>query len=357
MSESDKEKTLTALRDLLETCKAALSALRATTAYEQAGTQEITSVLRNDAISIHRLVYSNTTRLSIALGKPPPSYDVALVPIKDLNTEVGQLVSCASLFSSHSLRREIAWAAEETIQALSGLSKHFLDTCQKGITDEAYLAKTGAVHEAVRKAERVSENEFAAFTKTWASNGESIKDSLSEVKQLLEEQPDDDKLDEEDGWDDALGQSMPKLSETEIERVKKLFPLFRFTTLLHDKVLSDHISHLKLSKIPEDKISNHLNSLLTFSNSILMGNDDLASALYAPQDLDNIRECVGIVMGIVHDFDRELGITKTKTNLTPDELAETLECLTLGQNNESMKWFQKCLQQIDKFHAGLSLDG
>lgn len=213
-----------ALETLSKTCQGVHSALRAATFYGQVeGAKEIASTLRNDAISIQRLIYSNTTRLSIALGKPPLSYDAALVSIKDLDTEVGQLVSCVSLIGSGILRREIAWAAEETVQALLNLSQHFSDKCQRGVMDEEYLAKTGAVHEAVRKAEDVSEDEYAAFAKTWKLNSEGLKDSLDEVKQMLEEEDSGDtELDKNDGWDDALGDSLPKLSGEELTRVKKV---------------------------------------------------------------------------------------------------------------------------------------
>lgn len=87
-----------------------------------------------------------------------------------------------------------------------------------------------------------------------------------------------------------------------------------------------------------------------------MSNDDLASALSAPQDVDNIRECADLVMGVVHDLDVELGITDI-TNPTANQLAKRLKDLSLGSNDgSSAKWFQKCLQQIRKIYDTLSLD-
>lgn len=222
---------------MAEICETGLDTLRATTANEQTKTKPIMSILRKDTVSIQKLIYTNTTRLSLVLGKPPPSYKAALEPIKDLSTEVGQLVSCISLFSSGILRHEVFWAADGTIQALFGLAKHFLDKCSKDIVDEEYLARTGAVHEAVRKAEEVSQNEFAAFVKSWKLNGEALKDSLDEVKQMLEEKNTvDDECDIKDDWDEVLGGSATNLSDKELERAKKVeadyYGVPRFLTIL-----------------------------------------------------------------------------------------------------------------------------
>lgn len=354
MTESDKDKALAALKGLAEICKTGLDTLRATTANEQSETKSLMSILRKDTISIQKMIYTNTTRLSLVLGKSPPSYKAALEPINDLSTEVGQLLSCISLFSSGILRQEVFWAADGTVQALFSLAKHFVDKCSKDIVDEEYLAKTGAVHEAVRKAEEVSRDEYAAFVKSWKLNGEALKDSLDEVNQMLEEKGTvDDESGIKDDWDEILGGSTTKLSDKEMERVKKLYPLFRFTTLFHDKLLSNYIPHIKYSEDSEETTL-PLRSLITFSNSLLVANDDLASALYAPQDMDNINECIDLVKELVNDFDADFGITNTGS--ASDELAAQLRSLSLDDSSESTKWFRKCLQQIRRLFDTLSLN-
>lgn len=118
-------------------------------------------------------------------------------------------------------------------------------------------------------------------------------------------------------------------------------------------MLSDYVPHIKYSEDSEETTP-PLRSLITFSSSLLVANDDLASALYAPQDLENIKECIDLVMGLVNDFDDDLGITNTSS--APDELAARLRSLSLDDSSESTKWFRRCLQQIRKLFETLSLD-
>lgn len=118
-------------------------------------------------------------------------------------------------------------------------------------------------------------------------------------------------------------------------------------------MLSDYIPHIKYSEDSEETTP-PMRSLITFSNSLLVANDDLASALYAPQDMDNIKECTDLVMGLINNLDEDFGITNTSS--TPDELAARLRSLSLDDSSESTKWFRRCLQQIRKLFETLSLD-
>jgi hypothetical protein len=176
-------------------------------------------------LSLHRLIHTSTTRLSVSLGKPPPSYPIALVPLKDLTSNVSQLASCASSLPPGALRKEAVWAAEETVQALDALVQYFDSRCRQGETvGNEYLAKTGAVHDAVEKAEKMSRDEAEAVAKAWRTNGESLEDSLKEVKEMMEDAEDEAEEQDEfdDGWDE-LGEGFGgKLKPEEMERVKKV---------------------------------------------------------------------------------------------------------------------------------------
>lgn len=215
---------------MTETCKAALSAL-ADLSRSTAGDNTIpVDVLRKDYVSINRLIYGTTSKLSVALGKPPPSYALAPPPIKELSEQAGQLVSCTSTFPQGVLRKEAVWAAEETVQALDALAKHFLSNCALEDTathGDDYLTTTGAVHAAVEKAVKISDSEREAIAKAWKANAEGLSDSLGDVKEMMEEQgKKGDNEDEEDGfddgWDEFGKEFQKKLSPEERERVAKV---------------------------------------------------------------------------------------------------------------------------------------
>lgn len=183
-------------------------------------------ILRKDALSIHRLIHTSTTRLSVALGKPPPSYPIALVQLKELTAQVGQLTSCVSSFSPGILRKEAVWSAEETIQALEALVKNFESKCQLNESqprNEEYLAKMGTVHDAVKKAQNLSLDEKEAIAKAWQVNKDGLNDSFAEVKEMMKDTRVEDEEDAfDDGWDELGGNFQKKLSMEERERVKKV---------------------------------------------------------------------------------------------------------------------------------------
>lgn len=209
---------------LAETCRLALDSLAKLARNPVNTTSAPVRVLRQDALSLHRLIHTTTTRLSVSLGKPPPSYPIAQVPLQDLKSQVEQLASCTCSFPRGVLRKEAIWAAEETILALESLVQYFESQCRRDeIKGEAYLAKTGAIHDAVVKAETMSKDETEAIIKAWKQNAEGLEDSLREVKEMMEEK-EVEESDEGggDGWDE-LGEGFgDKLSAEEMQRVKQV---------------------------------------------------------------------------------------------------------------------------------------
>ena len=212
------------LASLVQTCKSALVSITTLTSDSSNTNSSPVEVLRKDALSLHRLIHASTTRLSVSLGKPPPSYPLAQVPLRDLTSQVAQLTSCTCSFPPGILRREAIWAAEETIRALEALVQHFEKQCLQNETNrDEYLAKTGVVHEAVMKAEKLSSDETEAITKVWKLNGESLDDSLQEVKQMMEERGvENPEEDGSDGWDELGEEFGRKLNLEEMQRVKQV---------------------------------------------------------------------------------------------------------------------------------------
>lgn len=209
----------------MEICKSALGSMATLTPDTSNAQSASVEVLRKDALSLHRLIHTSTTRLSVSLGKLPPSYALAQVPLKDLAYQVSQLTSCTCSFPLSILRKEAVRAAEETIRALESLAQHFEKQCRGDDTSaDEYLAKTGVVHDAVMRAEKLSSDETEAIAKVWRLNGESLEDSLREVKEMMEEKDveNTDENESSDGWDELGEEFGRKLNSEEMQRVKQV---------------------------------------------------------------------------------------------------------------------------------------
>lgn len=90
---------------------------------------------------------------------------------------------------------------------------------------------------------------------------------------------------------------------------------------------------------------------MTFSNSLLVGIDDLASSLYAPQDVEVIVDAARLVHELTQDLDRELGATDANS----DKAAEELAGLSLGSGSQSSNWFKTCFSHINTVYNNLVL--
>jgi len=228
---------------LSHTCALSIAALDA-----KRDVQELPlSTLRADFISILSVIYSNTTKLSIALNPASPTYSAALTPLKDLTTYSSTLASNASSFLSnvhgralttevHSTARGVFTALQELVHAhLSLLADHAskdddavaVSKSSSKNGNDTYLAKTAVVHELITqaKAEKhprgLSKTNLIAVRKRWREHSEIIADAVETLE--AEGSPSDgDDEDFDDGWDDPdLGLIMPgKLSPEQVELAK-----------------------------------------------------------------------------------------------------------------------------------------
>lgn len=126
--------------------------------------------MHTDFISLLSVIFSNTN-LSIALDSSQPTYSAALIPPKDLITHSSTLASNASSFlpNAHcrSLTTEVHSTARDVLVALQDLvythlsllanpsNKHDAVAVSKSSPkngNDAYLIKTGVVHELVTQA-------------------------------------------------------------------------------------------------------------------------------------------------------------------------------------------------------------
>jgi hypothetical protein len=203
------------------------------------------SSLRTDFISLLSLIYSNTTKLSIALNPSNPTYSAALAPLKDLITHVAMLASNASLYlpnvHGRALFAEVHSTAKSVIMALQELAHaHLFLLANPASKDgavaasskdkkDAYLAKTAIVHELITQAKAedhpqgISRTNLIAVRKRWREHSEIIADAAATLEietSLPDSEGDGDDFD--DGWDDPdLGLIVPgKLSPEQAELAK-----------------------------------------------------------------------------------------------------------------------------------------
>lgn len=229
------------LQSVSATCDAALAALKdldsTTSAPEGQNARAVTlKTLLSDFSSLLTLLYQSTTKLAIALKPSSPTYAAALTPLKELRTNIDALASCSCSIEAErfgkALTREARWATEDVVNALQQLFAVFLNEAGRSGTDtKAYLAKTGAVHEAIERARGVSHSNREAVRKRWTSDIDGLEDCVNEV---LESTNDGDGVredEEDDGWDDLdIGGSLkgdaPKPTVDEMERLNSVCILF-----------------------------------------------------------------------------------------------------------------------------------
>lgn len=190
---------LVVLRVASETCTVALSALadKSTTRFVDIDSEASIDVRLQDFGSLLSLLYHNTTKLGIALKQSSPTYEASITPAKDLAAHIDALASCACSIDcdrhGRALAREIRWAAEEIISALATLLRLYTDNAETTVVDDtsggstSYLAKTGAVHEAVDRARGVARSNREAVRRRWEIVLGGVNDCEREVEDVAEE--------------------------------------------------------------------------------------------------------------------------------------------------------------------------
>ena len=205
------------------------------------------STLRTDFISLLSVIYSNTTKLSITLNPSKPTYSAALTPLKDLITHSSTLASNASSFlpnvhgralttEVHSTARNVLAALQELVHThLSLLANPSSKDDAVAVSrsspkngNDAYLAKTGVVHELITQAKAedhpqgLSRTDLIAVRNRWQEHSEIIADAATTLENEASPYDGDDDGDFDDGWDDPeLGFTMPgKLSPEQVELAK-----------------------------------------------------------------------------------------------------------------------------------------
>lgn len=221
---------------LAQTCALSIAAIRTNSPTQQLPL----SSLFPDFTSVLIVIYSNTTKLSIALNPSNPTYSATAIPLKDLIIYSSTLASNASSFlpnvHGRTLTAEVHSKATDILTALQDLAHAHLSLLTKsaGKDDAAistsksasdfYLAKTGVVHELITQAwaPSFSRNNLIAVRKRWREHSDLVADAERILEIEADPPDDDDETDDDfdDGWGDISDPG--KQSPEQVELAKKV---------------------------------------------------------------------------------------------------------------------------------------
>jgi cyclin-D1-binding protein 1 len=229
---------------LVQTCALSIAAIRTNSTAQQLPL----SSLRTDFLSLLSVIYSNTTKLSIALNPSSPAYSATAIPLKDLITHSSTLASNASSFlpnvHGRALTAEVHATAIDVLTAVQDLAHAHLSLLIKSASkddaaisnsktaSDTYLAKTGVVHELIAQAKAdhpqgLSRTNLIAVRKRWREHSDLVADAAA-VLEIEADPPDDDDDDDDenndddfdDGWGDISDPG--KQSPEQVELAKKV---------------------------------------------------------------------------------------------------------------------------------------
>ncbi|KAN0137256.1 hypothetical protein V8E53_004966 [Lactarius tabidus] len=142
------------------------------------------TTLRTDFLSILSIIYSNTTKLSIALNPSTPTYSAAIRSLKDLTAHASTLTSNAYLFlpSVHSVAQSVLTGLENLARAHLSLIARVPTKGDATSGTEEYISKTAVVHELVAQAKAadtqgLSRSNLVAVRKRWLEHSEAVSDA------------------------------------------------------------------------------------------------------------------------------------------------------------------------------------
>ncbi|KAI0306581.1 hypothetical protein B0F90DRAFT_1665833 [Multifurca ochricompacta] len=270
------------------------------------------STLRFDFISLLSVLYSNTTKLSIALNPSNPTYSAAITPLKDLIIHSSTLASNASYFlpnvhgraltaEVHSTAKSILTALQDLVHAHHSLLISLANNDGDSVPEkETYLSKTAIVHELITQAKAdqpqgLSTSNLIAVRKRWREHSDIIADAekMLEIEAFPSDHPDDDGFD--DGWGDPeldLGGS-DKQSPEQIELAKRILVVVQRTSALFNDICSTLLLPLRSSgqASPPNVL---FDDLLDSAPPLVAAVDELATQIYdtpdVPSHLDEGRD-------------------------------------------------------------------
>jgi len=378
------------LKAVTELCQASSNALENISGSPSTTEPDLTKI-HTDFLSLLSLIYHIVTKLALALNPAEPAFSAAIPPLEDLVKHLNAVTSCASLFTAtfgSTLRTEVVGLTLDVLQAAKGFADHCV-LIAGGETPPSklkatHLYLTGSLHELIdrsRGTDGLSEDNLQAVRKKWSQDRSVLEDGYRELSELLTSDgagidPLDEDLDDEDGF---ILDSAPLTTE-EVERVKKVCiqpsassinlskiqvqRLIRVTNLFHERVCVDLLkpSALKAASSSPNFISN-LDQISRQSSRFVSTTDDVISCLHSPQDPKAISVSLQSLGEVVTTSQTLLNQGCFLPKPKEQSLESQMESITVGapkrdqkKVKDSGKWFDTCLDQIDKLQVSLSAE-
>ena len=378
------------LKTVSAACQASFSALENIPSSPSPSEPDFTKI-HADFLSLLSLIYHITTKLALALNPTEPTFSAAISPLDDLVVYTNAITSCASLFTTtfgSTLRNEVVGLTLDVLQATKG----FIDHCvliTGGATPPlklkpTHLYLTGSVHELIDhsrgSAGGLSRNNLEAVRKKWSQDRSVLEDGYRELSEILTSGgTDDDPFGDDSDDEHGLVLESPPLTVKEAERAKKVRILISFsccfelrgaqvqrylhiTNLFHQKVYVDILepSALELASSFPNFIST-LDEISLKSAQFVSATDEIISCLHSPQDPNAISVSLGILGEVLSAIQKLLN----QNHFIPKEhsLESQMESVTTGTSKagkkkakDIRKWFDTCLDQVDKFKVSLSAE-
>ncbi|KAJ3492358.1 hypothetical protein NLI96_g14 [Meripilus lineatus] len=364
----ERQKVIVLLTLLKETCSASIVPLRESAETTQPPSNPV-SLLRKDFLSLLTLVYTSATRISLVLRPSEPAYSASQTPIREITAHVSGLTTCATLFDAHgkTLAETVRRSAIEVCETVASFAQGFLNTASSSSdtqSKEDYLVRTGAVHECIERIRKnIPESNLAAVKAHWSQDRSMLDDSLAEVTEMIEdiggeedEGSDDEGFGSDDDLLDGLGLgATKKLSAAEVDRVKKIHPLFRLTTLFYKRVSIDVLTSTQ-ENLSQAK-TRSLDALPLKSRGLLTTSDDLVATLYAPHKPPEISAAVSSFVTAFDTLYETLQTILPPPKSEAEDLASQLSEVTIQgtskKGKDVRKWFDTCYEQFHKMSTSV----
>ncbi|KAF9653111.1 hypothetical protein BDM02DRAFT_3108250 [Thelephora ganbajun] len=353
-------------------CQASLNVLNNISGSPSSTSEPDLAKIHADLLSLLSLIYHITTKLALALNPTEPTFPAAISSLDDLVQHVNAITSCASLFVTafgSTLRMEVLGLTSDVLQT----TKSFVDHCvliTDGVTPPpklkaAHLYLTGSLHELIdhsRGSDGLSKDNLQAVRKKWSQNRSVLEDGYRELSELLTSDGTDDGFLNED-FDDENGlvlDSAPLTAE-EAERVEKVQRYIRVTNLLHERVYVDLLkpSALKIASSLPDFVST-LDEISRQSARFVSATDEIISCLHSPQDPKAISVSLQKLGEVVATIQRLLNQGGFLPKPKGEGLESQMESMTAQafeadqkKAEDTRKWFDTCLAQVEKLQISL----
>ncbi|KAH6918587.1 hypothetical protein BKA70DRAFT_20840 [Coprinopsis sp. MPI-PUGE-AT-0042] len=348
-----------ALKLLVASCDAAISAIGTANGTVDDDLKALDhtdlNIIRKDFLSLLSLLYAQTTKIALCLKPSSPAYSASIEPLKELSKHIGTLSQNVRLIRTEhglTLLKEYKIVSRNVASTLQQFGTILLEhqLAKEASTDETYLAKAAEIHHVIdkaRDANGLSPNNHTAVRKIWVVEQGSLDDALNEIRDLLKDDPDNEAEEFDDGWNELGIEAPSKMSPDELERLKKVEPIVKLSTLLH-KYIIKRVLAAPFDTLPTQA---HLNPLLDKladdSSALSAAVDDLASTVYAPQDTEEMSEQL-------QNFSRfkETLFDRITSILSLPSVSELMK--GSGKEAPAQKWFDTCSEQFEKSIKQLS---